>query len=84
MRLVAVQAIEFLDILKIRSVFGEIREFNAHERILLEKKSVEAALPKQLRDFKDRDLGHGDGFISTELASILNHYLLLDIHYIFA
>jgi hypothetical protein len=45
MRLVAVQTIEFLDILKIRSVFGEIREFNAHERILLEKKSIEAALP---------------------------------------
>ena len=63
MWLVAVQPVELLDIFKIRSVFSEIRKLNAHERILLEKESIEAALPKQLRDFKDRDFGHSYGLI---------------------
>ena len=86
MWLVAIQPVEFFHIFEIWSIFSKIREFNTHERVVLEIESIEAALPKELRDLKDWDLGHSCGLIwrATELASILSNNLLLDMHEIFA
>jgi hypothetical protein len=80
--LVAIQSVKFFHILEIRSVFSEICKFNAHKGVFFEVESIEAALPEELRDVKDRDLGHSGGFVggATEFTSILSNYLLFDMH----